>query len=226
MGKGRSRRHSRSAPGRANRNGKRATLAAIAVSCAAILLSVVLLAKERVVSAAQDEMTRASEPGAPAPDGPFNDRVSVRADVASALALARYAAAETDPARRRDALVNARRLLAIALPVRTHWGEAQVTSTYVAALADGDRAPTTLSSFAASYADAPFLRHAAAWRVQYGFTHWTLLGSVTQSHVAEEAVWLAMLDGKALPEIFALARATPAYEEFLRHWRIARRFDV
>ena len=226
MAVGRSRRRSRGASRHADRGGRRATLTAIAISATAILFAVVLLAKESVVSAAQDEMTRATEPGGPAPRGPFDDRISIRADVASALALARYAATETDPARRRDALARARNLLSIALPIRTHWGEAQVTSTYVAALTDGDRAPSTLGSFAASYADAPFLRHAAAWRVQYGFTHWDLLGSVTQGHVAEEAAWLAMLDGKALPEIFALARATPAYEEFLRHWRIARRFDV
>jgi hypothetical protein len=157
-----------------------------------------------------------------------NPLYPARARVADALFVARQAQLLRLPSERKAGLDHALDALRIAQAEakRPHWGEAKTVAGFVHALRDGEDAAVTRQTVAESYADAPYLRYAAAWRVQYGLRHWEKFEPVTRRQIVNEAVWLSRLDSRSHEQIFAMARDSAAYKPFVLRALAARSDDA
>lgn len=144
-----------------------------------------------------------------------------RAQLATAIFLARRAHSLPPEARRAD-IDRGRTAVRAAIGARPHWAEAWVALAYLESLGGAERSPWAVSALAASYRDAPFIKGSASWRAGFGLRHWLSLTPQTQVRVVDEAVWIAMQDGRARVALLALARKGPAYQPFLRRWHEAR----
>jgi hypothetical protein len=151
-----------------------------------------------------------------------------RARVADALYIARQARLSQSPSERKAGLDHALHALQIAEAEadRPYWGEAKTVAGFIHALRDGEDAAVTRRTVAESYADAPYLRYAAAWRVQYGLRHWEAFGPITKRQIVDEAVWLTRLDSQSRDQIFAMARDSAAYKPFVLRALAARSGDA
>lgn len=161
-----------------------------------------------------------------ATDADPNPSVSAPAFATAALIRAADAQATQDVSRRRALLADAMRLAEAALRRRPDWGEGLLVRAYCGSLGGGDDLPETRRAVARSYARASYLRDAASWRVAFGLRHWADLASATQARVIDELVWFARLRPETADQLFAAARATPAYVPLLLRWREVRALDA
>lgn len=136
------------------------------------------------------------------------------------------AAQETDVALRNGLLDQAHSEALAAARVRPAWGEAWAIAAFSSSLRLGDAAPLTRREFERSYSDAPYLRHAAAWRIAYAFRNWQGLSKGTRARSIAEAVWLARIDKQLRDRVFLLGRQSEAYIPLLTAWRASRLGDV
>jgi hypothetical protein len=148
----------------------------------------------------------------------------VTAPALGAAALRRAQAPDRGREPRRGALLaDAVALADAALARRPGWGEAEAVRAYVGALRDGDGAVERV--LVASYAHAPYLRDAAAWRVGYGLRRWAALDPATRARVVDEFVWYARLRPDLAAQMFVAVRASPAYAPVMLRWREVREAD-
>lgn len=114
----------------------------------------------------------------------------------------------------------------LAINARPRWGQAWVVKAYIESLMGGaDHRQVSLVALSRSYADAPFLRDASAWRVLYGLAHWDELDMFVRQRVIEEATWLVRIDHGMQATIFSAARNTAAYQSLILRWRDLRLTD-
>lgn len=114
----------------------------------------------------------------------------------------------------------------LAIEARPHWGQAWVVKAYIESLQQGpDHRHFALVGLSRSYADSPFLRDAAGWRVMFALNHWDELDAFVRGRAIEEAVWLSRVDGASRKAIFAGARNTNGYQPLVLRWRDMRVSD-
>lgn len=147
---------------------------------------------------------------------------SPRAQILEALSLAREAHTMPAGAQRAHRLARADTLTRRAISIRPHWGEAWTVRGYVLAQQRPAGAPETLAALRRAYAEAPFLRHAAQWRIEYGLDQWARLDAETQRRLVDEAVVYGQLNGDAARWVFTTMRRSPAYWPMIRNWRKLR----
>ena len=70
---------------------------------------------------------------------------------------------------------------------RPQWGDLDVAEAYYHQLASGPLDPGTLSAYARSYRDAPYLHDAVLWRIRLGAFAWNALPPATQRAMLDEA---------------------------------------
>lgn len=157
--------------------------------------------------------------------GPIDLSGPARALIQDALARAQDAELGKSPAERSRLLDQAQGAIAAAATQRPHWGEARTVEAYIAALRAGPMAAATQAAYARSYADAPYLRDAAQWRIGFGMACWPSLSAATRARLIDEAVWYARLRPELRGQIFALSRGTGAYAPLLLRWRMVRAAD-
>lgn len=154
------------------------------------------------------------------PDTPAAGERPPRARLANAIELTRRAAQEPFGPERDALLGKADAALAPVLATRLVWGEAQVAAAFLAVQRRDDVA--ALAAYRKSYADGPFIRHAAEWRIAFGFANWARLDESTQECVIREALTLALIDPPSRRAVFALARRSDAYASLAARWRLIR----
>ena len=147
-----------------------------------------------------------------------------RALMADALYLAGGPSRSTSPDARR-ALARASAEIAAATARRPYWGDAWAARAYISAARFGETSAITRNAYERSYADGPYLRFAAPWRVRYAFDHWRGLDAGLRGRALDEAVWLVRVDPAVRDNVFALARQSPAYALLMRRWRAIRAGD-
>lgn len=114
----------------------------------------------------------------------------------------------------------------LAISARPHWGQAWVVKAYIESLGNTpETRQSSLTALSRSYADAPFLRDASAWRVMYGLAHWDELDIFVRQRLIEEATWLVRVDHGVQAPVFAAARNTNAYQTLILRWREMRLTD-
>lgn len=204
----------------------------VASATGAITLSFRALATESVSLAAEQRLLTyqpALDAGHVPADLTFEDMsldAPARALIADATLRAHVARLTTDVARRNDLLDRARLELQSTDGSAPYRGEMWAMLAYVDSLRLGVGAPETRRSFARSYADAPYLAHAAHWRVAFGLAEFPNLPPETRYHVLNEAVWLSRRDSDALAAVMAQARASAAYRPFMILWLRNRAGDA
>lgn len=177
-----------------------------------------LLDRNRTVTPAQSARLPAL---LAAPDG---KTVPPRLFLASALLHAQQAGAMPEGEARTALLGQARKEIAAIAGTRPHWGEVDVVAAYIASLTP-DRLADTIGVYARSYRNAPYIREAAIWRVQFGIEHWGKLDEATRAHLTNEAVWLFRLQPDQRTRLVDMARGTDAYLPILMRWREVRLKD-
>lgn len=70
---------------------------------------------------------------------------------------------------------------------RPQWGDLDVAEAYYHQLAKGPLDPGTVSAYARSYRDAPYLHDAVLWRIRLGAFVWDALPPATQNAMLDEA---------------------------------------
>ncbi|WP_293884082.1 hypothetical protein [Sphingomonas sp.] len=160
------------------------------------------------------------------PVRPAGAAYPARARVNDALYLARGAQSAGTPGDRSAALDRARAELTMARSVRPVWGEIEIVAAFVHVLRDGEDTVATRRALEQSYAQTPYLRTAAAWRVQYGLRYWLALNPETRRRVINEAVWLTRIDDQSRTMVFDLARGSAAYKPFILRWLASRGGDA
>lgn len=136
---------------------------------------------------------------------------TAREDVYRAQALARRAAM-LEGQSRGATLDEADRLVSAGLAKRPRWGEAWVVKSYIATLRDGPAAPSSLKALAHSYAETPFLRDAADWRISYVASQWPLIDAATRTAAAREAIVLTRISRVSAAHVRVLIAGTPLYQ--------------
>lgn len=205
-------------------------LSLVAVLAAAIVAATRVVGDERTVAraeqrlAAQSRALDAGEHPLPSPLPPPEVGYPARADLADALLLAR-GAASLPAASRGPLLARATDAARAATAARLRWGEAWAVRAYVESLRHGVGSKEAREALVRSYADAPFLRHSAAWRTQAGFADWDALDTATRNRLVNEAVWLGRIDLSVREQLFGMARASAGYRSFLAQWRARRIVD-
>ncbi|RYD68179.1 MAG: hypothetical protein EOP58_01245 [Sphingomonadales bacterium] len=179
----------------------------------------VVLYGELEVSRAQRALEAGSPPSLHTSSSP------ARAGVVNALRLARAAEAGGG-ANRQQMLDRSIALIEQSSAERPAWGEAALVRAYAHALRDGIGHPQTCRALAASYHDAPFLRHAASWRVETSLACWGSLAVDARRAAVEEAVWLSRIAPESHPAILASMRGSEAYVPFVLRWRELRATDL
>ena len=181
---------------------------------------------EQSLSRIETALSRGAAPSLP-PVAVAGSDLPPRAAVYRALGLARAAAGQRDAAGRTRMLEAARDDIDHAKAARPGWGEAEMTSAYIALVASHGRpSNAALRDYAASYRDAVFLRDAARWRATTGLALWSRLDPVTRGHVVDEAVLLGRLSADERPAMFAAARRSAGYFDFARVWIAMRHGDA
>lgn len=145
--------------------------------------------------------------------------------LSDALYRARALRRATGPDRE-AALTALSRQTDLAIEARPHWGHAWVVKAYIESLRQGpDHRLLALAALSRSYADSPFLRDAAGWRVTFALGHWDELDAFVRKRAIEEAVWLSRVDAGSRRAIFAAARNTNGYQPLVLRWRDVRLSD-
>lgn len=124
---------------------------------------------------------------------------------------------------RRAMLASALAALRTVASVRSESGEAEVALAHLHALFGP--AVAAREALVRSYAETPYLRGAAGWRVGEAFAQWDYLPAATRERAVNEAVWYARLRAEYRDPIFRAALASPAYVAFLLRWRDVRAGD-
>jgi hypothetical protein len=145
-----------------------------------------------------------------------------RGALANAVTLAQAAQFQPDTNAKARNIALARDDIDLALTVRPAWGEAWMTKSYIAAIDKGPDSTEALEALTRSYEQAPFLRHAADWRVTLSFDQWKALSPAARTHAVDEAVWAGALDGALRVRFFQLARNSAAYPALANRWRQMR----
>ncbi len=145
-----------------------------------------------------------------------------RGALANAMILAQTAQFQPDIRIKARTTALARDDIEHALAARPTWGEAWMVKSYIAAVEAGSASPEALDALTRSYEQAPFLRHAADWRVAFSFQYWNALSPATRRHAVDEAVWAGALDGALRVRFFQLARGSQAYPVLASRWRQMR----
>lgn len=207
---------------------RNATFVLIAVAIAAIAAAFWVIVEERAVSTAQHRLLVQSrslpaEIYDPLPvRRDLFDAAPPRADVLNALYLGRAAQGLTG-ADRDAQLVRAARLAEGAAQARPVWGEAWAVLAMIEGLRTDMRSERTRAVLSRSYRDLPYLRLAGTARVNLAFANWRDLETDVRERAINEAVWLSLLDIPTRETVFASARRSDAYVDFLLAWRRTRR---
>lgn len=212
----------------------RARLLAIAVVtllAAAIWIAIGVIRDEQQVTRAEDRLEVQSDAigsaaRTPAVTLPFHPGAyPPRARMADALLLARQAQLSRAAPERQALLGRAAREIAITTGARPHWGEAWAIASFIDGLRFGGSSAAARHALVRSYADAPYLRYVAGWRVRTGFAIWPALDPETRRRLIDEAVWLARSGGATRDMVFRLARNSDGYLRLLLQWRASRAGD-
>jgi hypothetical protein len=154
----------------------------------------------------------------PSRDSPWETSLfsveSESAVVADGLFLARSAALMPSGIER-TALLN--QVIAMVTPLRArkaYWGEASTTLAYAYGLLDRDSARFA-PMLRENYAQSPYLRSSANWRIDAGLAHWDALDTQTRRRLVDEAVWFARINPGSVNILLPRFRGTAAYESFM-----------
>lgn len=88
-------------------------------------------------------------------------------------------------------------------------GKAQAALAVTAAAAREDA--SALAALSQSYARAPYLRDAAAWRLWYGSHHWEALSYPTRRALLQEALWMGRLGRPDRQRVLEMLAGTRPY---------------
>lgn len=128
-----------------------------------------------------------------------------------AQSLARQAAMLDGPARA-AALDRAGALVAAGLARRPRWGEAWVVKAFVEMMRNGPGAPPAIAALARSYAETPFLRESADWRIGYVADQWPRIDARTRTAAVREAIVLTRISRTSAAHVRVMLAGTPLYE--------------
>ncbi len=210
---------------------ERGVAAAVMLATTPLLaLSAALIVREQAVMHADADLidqglTLQAHRPPPPPGLPLNRGSRPAALLSDGLLRARAARIMAAGPQRARLLEEAAAELAVVCRSRRYWGEAWTAAAFVEALRFGEGSASALAAYIRSYADAPYLRRAAGWRIEFGLRQWSRLDSTTRHHVLDEAVWLSRSNAETLDAILAIVRGTPAYPGFMMRWIWARQGD-
>jgi hypothetical protein len=185
--------------------------------------SISLLRIEQVVAGAAASLARGPAATLPAA---LPDDANPRALVADALLRLRAAERMTQGSARDRLIAQAGAAITAARLPRPWYAQAWILEAYRQSLAGPQARGALAIALARSYADAPYLKESAGWRVGNAFALWSSLPASAQARAINEAVWLARMGQAEYLAVMRMARGSDAYQPFVLALLRARSGDA